>query len=337
MGVELARENSENWNRVEGSAAAPSTDLFAPDANQPYVSRLARDGAVTDATANSTAAYAFDTVDVGGRLQVSGGVRFDRFALDYLTRDAIGNETALDRTDSMASWRGGAVFKPRPEGSIYLGAGTSLNPSTEGLSLTTSTVALEPEKTRSVEAGTKWDAFGGRLGVNAAVFHTAKTNARTPGINPGDPPTVLQGEHIIRGVEFGASGNVNSQWQLFGSYTFMDSEITRSNNAAEVGKEFANTPDHTASLWTTYRIPRGVEIGGGVQYVGDRFNNNSGTRVAPAYWLLDAMAGYRLTERLTLRLNGLNLANKRYIDRVGGGHFIPGPSRSVMLTADVAF
>lgn len=36
-----------------------------------------------------------------------------------------------------------------------------------------------------------------------------------------------------------------------GSYTYMDSEITRSNNAAEVGREFANTPDHSLSLWTT--------------------------------------------------------------------------------------
>jgi catecholate siderophore receptor len=270
-------------------------------------------------------------------VQISGGVRFDRFALDYLTRNAAGEGTRLDRVDTMLSWRSGVVFKPRPEASIYAGAGTSMNPSTEGLSLTTSTVALEPERTRSVEAGTKWDALGGRLALNAAVFHTAKTNARTPGINPGDPPTVLQGEHIVRGVELGASGNVTSRWQLFGSYTFMNSEITRSNNAAEVGKEFANTPDHSASVWTTYRMPRGIEIGGGAQYVGDRFNNNSGARVAPAYWLLDAMAAYRISEQLTLRLNGLNLADEQYIDRVGGGHFIPGPSRSVMLTADVGF
>ena len=103
-----------------------------------------------------------------------------------------------------------------------------------------------------------------------------KTNARTPGINPGDPPTVLQGEHTVSGVEFGVNGNVTDRWQMFGGYTFMDSEITRSNNAAEVGKEFGNTPKHSFSLWTTYRLPRGVEVGGGAQYVGDRFNSNTG-------------------------------------------------------------
>jgi catecholate siderophore receptor len=336
-GVELTREDSENWNRIERSPAAPSTDLFSPNPRQPYVSRLLRDGAVNDATARSSAVYAFDTLDLKGRVQMSGGLRFDRFALDYLLRNAVGDEARLDRTDTMVSWRSGVVFKPRPEGSFYAGAGTSLNPSTEGLSLTTSTVALEPERTRSLEAGAKWDAAGGRLGLNAAVFHTAKTNARTPGINPGDPPTVLQGEQIVRGVEIGATGSVNRRWQLFGSYTFMDSRIARSNTAAEVGREFANTPDHTLSVWTSYALPRGFDVGGGAQYVGNRFNNSNGLRVAPAYWLLDGMVAYRITDRLTLRLNGLNLANERYIDRVGGGHFIPGPSRSMMLTADVGF
>jgi catecholate siderophore receptor len=124
---------------------------------------------------------------------------------------------------------------------------------------------------------------------------------------------------------------------MFGGYTFMDSEITSSNVAAEVGKEFGNTPNHSLSLWSTFRLPRGVEIGGGTQYVGDRFNTNTGTRTAPAYWVVDAMAAYRVTDQLTLRVNGLNLANERYIDRVGGGHFVPGAGRSVMLTAGVGF
>jgi hypothetical protein len=48
------------------------------------------------------------------------------------------------------------------------------------------------KKSRSGEVGTKWDAFGGRLGMNAAVFQTAKTNARTQGID------ISQTGHRIR-------------------------------------------------------------------------------------------------------------------------------------------
>jgi catecholate siderophore receptor len=334
-GVELARETSVNWNRVELNPAAPSTDLFNPNPGEAYTSRLVRDGAVNDATARSAAVYAVDTVEINPHLQVNGGLRFDRFDLDYLTRTAAGADTLLGRADSMMSYRGGVVVKPTTSGSVYFGAGTSLNPSTEGLSLTTSTVTVEPEKTRSLEAGTKWDLAGGRFSWNAAAFHTVKANARTPGINPGDPPTVLQGEHVVRGIELGATGTINARWQLFGSYTFMRSEITRSNTDAEIGRAFANTPDHSLSLWSTFRLPWDVELGGGGQYVGDRFNSNTGTRTAPAYWIVDGMAAYRVNQRLTLRLNGFNLLDKRYIDRVGGGHFIPGPARSATLTLDV--
>ena len=148
---------------------------------------------------------------------------------------------------------------------------------------------------------------------------------------------MLQGEQTVSGLEFGVNGSVTDRWQLFGSYTFMRSEITSSNTNAETGKEFGNTPNHSFSLWTTYRLPRSIELGGGAQYVGDRFNSNTDTRTAPAYWVVDAMAACRVTEQLTLRINGLNLANRRYIDRVGGGHFIPGPGRSVMMTADIGF
>jgi catecholate siderophore receptor len=49
------------------------------------------------------------------------------------------------------------------------------------------------------------------------------------------------------------------------------------------------------------------------------------------------MAAYGVSDRLTLRLNGLNLANARYIDRLYAGHFIPGAGRSVMLTSEIGF
>ena len=103
-----------------------------------------------------------------------------------------------DRPHSRAGARG-AVYKPRSDGSIYLGYGTSTNPSAEGLALSAATVTLDPEKTRNFEVGTKWDVMGGRLSASAAVFRTEKTNARTPAINPGDPPTVLAGEQLVSG------------------------------------------------------------------------------------------------------------------------------------------
>lgn len=335
-GVELSYETEENYSRIETGPAPPATDLFRPNPSDPYGGAIVRTGERTEADATAAALYAFDTVNLGARWELSGGVRWDRFDVDHMPPSG---ETAA-RTDSMVSWRGGVVYKPRPEGSIYLGYGTSFNPSAEGLSLSTrggSLADIEPEKSRSYELGTKWEALGSRLSLNAALFRTDKTNARTAGLNPGDPPFVLDGEQRVSGLELGASGRLTSAWSLFGGYTYMQSEITKSNEADEVGNAFGNTPDHSFSLWTSYRLPWELELGGGVQYVGDRFNSSSGTRVAPSYRLFDAMAAYHVSDHLTLRLNVNNLTDEQYIDRVGGGHFIPGPGRSVALTTGIAF
>jgi catecholate siderophore receptor len=74
--------------------------------------------------------------------------------------------------------------------------------------------------------------------------------------------------------------------------------------------------------------------------VGDRYNNQSGNanvRVAPDYWLLDAMLGYQVSKNVSLQLNAFNLTDEDYIDRVGGGHFIPGAGRSAVLSANFNF
>ena len=52
---------------------------------------------------------------LGSRLELSGGLRWDRFDVDYESRAATGAITAFERTDDMVSWRAGAVYKPRAE------------------------------------------------------------------------------------------------------------------------------------------------------------------------------------------------------------------------------
>lgn len=335
-GLELSREQEENFTRIETGPETPVTDLFDPNPFDPYNGAIVRNGEFASATARTTAVYAFDTVAVSEQVDLSGGLRWDHFDVDY--RNADGEP--FQRTDREVSWRAGAVYKPHPTGSVYAGYGTSFNPSAEGLSLATrggSLEGVEPEKSRSVEVGTKWDLFGGRFAVSAAAFRTEKTNARTSGLNPSDPPIVLDGEQRVHGFEVALSGPITASWSAFGGYTYMQSRITESNESDEIGRAFGNTPEHSLNLWTTYALPWNVEIGGGTQYVGDRFNSSSGARTAPGYWLVDAMAAYRVSDQLTLRLNIYNLADEQYIDRVGGGHFIPGPGRSAALTSTIGF
>ncbi len=248
-----------------------------------------------------------------------------------------GVATELARTDEMVSWRGGVVYKPRANGSVYGGYSTAFNPSAEGLSLTAATAVIEPEKTKSLEVGTKWDVFREKLSLVAAFFRTDKTNARTPGINPGDPPTVLAGEQQVTGIELGASGRIGDRFSLQAGYSAMSSDIAASNTPAEVDNALALVPEQTFNIWATYEFPWKLTLGGGAQYMDSVYRNATNTATVPSYTLLSTMASYEVNRHLTLRLNGNNLADAEYVDRIGGGHYIPGPGRQVIVSTTVKF
>ena len=237
----------------------------------------------------------------------------------------------------MLSGRAGVVFKPLPQGSIYASYGSSLNPSLEGLSYNTANTVIDPEKTYTFEAGSKWDFFGGRMLLSGAGFRVEKTNARTPGILPGDPPQVLQGRQRVDGAELSVTGNINKNWQLLAGYTFLDSETVDSNTPAEIGKELVNTPRNSFNLWTTYRLPSGPTLGGGARFVGKRYGNTINTRFVDAYWTFDLMASYPISKYIDLKLNLYNLTDAFYFDRIGGGHIVPGPGRAAMISTSFRF
>ena len=57
----------------------------------------------------------------------------------------------------------------------------------------------------------------------------------------------------------------------------------------------------------------------------------------PSYWLFNAMLSYPLNDQASLQLNATNLFDEEYIDRVGGGHHIPGQARQIVLSARFNF
>jgi catecholate siderophore receptor len=252
--------------------------------------------------------------------------------------DPAGAAGPYERVDTHVTWRAGLTYKPVPQLSLYAGAGTSVNPSIENMTQTNVSEDLsnlEPERSRTYEIGAKWDGFGGRLLLNAAVFRTDKHNARTDGL-PGEPAVVLAGKQRVDGFEFGATGQLTEQWSIIASYSHIDSEILESNDPAEVGKHLRNVPDHSGTLWTVYELASGFEFGGGVRYVGERFTNEANNRRIGGYWLADATLAYEFMSGTTIRLNVFNLFDERYVDQVGGGHFVPGAGRSAIATVALA-
>jgi catecholate siderophore receptor len=329
-GLALTYENNQRQNR---SAPNATTTLLNPNPNDVYTGAITLDPRFGDITGKSVALYAFDTMKLNKYVELNGGLRFDRFDVDGVSTTLV----PVKRLDEMVSWRTGMVVKPKEEGSIYVSYATSLSPSLEGLSYSTANTDIEPEKTYNLEVGSKWDLIGERLSLNGAIFRVEKTNARTPGILPDDPPQVLQGRQRVQGVELGASGGITRSLRVFGAYTLLDSEIIKSNTPAEVGSRIQNTPRNSFNIWTTYLLPHRITLGGGPRFVGRRFGNSINTRQVEAYWLLDVMASLPVSKHIDLRLNLYNLTNEYYFDRLGGGHLVPGAGRSVLVSAGFRF
>lgn len=344
IGLEAGREGTSNRNQSQVTNQPP-IDINHPDpAQDPLGPMPANLGNPSETKLDLAALYAFDTLQLGRKWEVTGGARWDRVDVDYTLRDrATGNVTALSRADRMLSWSAGAVFKPRKNASVYASVGTSFNPSVDagtvgaGLSdLPTSAnnVNLEPEKTENLELGGKWELGGGRAIVTGALFRTTKSNARTRGATT--EPFVLAGEQQVDGVEVGLNGHLTERWTVLAGYSHLDSEFVQSSNPAEEGMRLAFTPENTFNVWTDYRL-RALSLGGGAQYMDSVFRNAVNTAEVPSYWLLGAMAAYDVTPSLTLRLNANNLTDEHYVDRIGGGHYIPGAGRSLTLTAEFGF
>lgn len=331
-GVDVSREHSTFAGYTLTGSPPPIDDLNDPDPDDEFTGSVTARRPTRDATGNTVGLFAFETLTVSPHLELNGGIRWDRFRAEY--QDSLGAPLDPAGTTTEAfTWRAGAVAKPVQNGSVYAAYGTSFNPSGETLALDgRGNANLDPERSHSIEVGTKWGFFRERMLLSAAVFRTEKTNARMT--NPEDPsgPQILAGDQRVDGVELGASGQITEGWSLYGGYSYMDSEIV-DGAEADIGKPFANTPKHSGNLWTTYRTPLGLEVGGGVRYMGERFVRND--FYAPEYTVWDAEAGYTLNGSLTLRLNLFNLTDETYYEN--SRFWVPAPGRSVRLTAGVTF
>jgi catecholate siderophore receptor len=343
-GVEVARLTSLVDRYVNpfnsNNSWIPETQLLAPDPNQTHPVEPV--SSVQRTVADSEAIYATDTIGFGRYVDLIAGLRLDRFAARYAqTTVSTGALLHLDHTDEVASPRLALVVKPTPTQSYYLSYGTSFDPSAEALTLTTKTANLGPVKAKTLEAGAKTTLLDGGLLVTGAVFQTEVDNAQT---NDPDNPTVtiLNGDQRVRGFELGASGHVTRKLEISTGYTYLDGRTIASGTAAYVGKVIPNAARNAVNLWAEYQLDPAWEVGVGANYLDRRFADSGNTAVVPSYVVFDSMLAWRVSDRLSLQLNGYNLTDKLYYGGVyytsaSENHAVPGPGRTVKLTVRASF
>jgi catecholate siderophore receptor len=167
--------------------------------------------------------------------------------------------------------------------------------------------------------------------VNENVIFTVDATAIPPVYNQDD-------RQLVSGVTGGIAGQITQNWSMLFSAGYLDATQDTQNSATN-GNRLVLTPKVSGSLWSTYRLPRNLTVGGGIRFTDDVFINAANTIKSPGYKLVDGLVEYAVNSHFSLRLNLYNLTDELYIRNVNnnGGRYNPGQPRSAMLSSDVRF
>lgn len=378
-GLELMHERQKSLgfgtaaqtiNGVTYAAIAnPAANLYAPNAGDvlgvPY-----HTGADTDGSTNTIALYAFDTLQLNDRWQLNGGLRYERYRTKTDSRTIVTTSnqatypgyaagslapTGMSVSDSLASWKMGVLYKPAANGSIYASLANSLTPPGGSNFVLSSTAtnqnspSLDPQQTRNIELGTKWELLDNRLNLSAAVFRTE--NDKQISYDAVTGIYTQYGKTRVQGIELAAVGQITNFWQVSAGIAKTQTKALGQNSLGSTGA-VSNTdsvrwsPDLTATAWTSYTWGA-FTLGGGARYVSDQKRvvtagtalNVSNMPKIPSYWVTDLMAAYKVNRNVNLRLNIYNLFDKEYISTLNnnGARMVLGAPRSASLTAEFLF
>ena len=336
VGVDLNRQTRGGTQRGLPEDPGFSIDIFNPvlETEKPGLSDLTnflRDNKIRTDTAGF---YIQDQIALLNNLKLLLGGRFD--LLDQETNNFL-TDTNFNQQDNAFSPRIGLVYQPIEPISLYASFSRSFTPSS-AIGFDGST--LEPEKATQYEVGIKAEFLNGGLSATVAAFDITKQNI--PTIDPNNPDfSIPIGEVRSRGIELDVVGRITQGWNIIASYAYTDAEITESNDFT-AGTQLYNVPKHSASLWTTYELTRGslrgLGLGFGLFFVGDRTGDPSNTFKLPSYLLGDAAIYYR-TGNLRAGLNFKNIFNVNYIRSSSSFResVYPGDPFTVLGTVSIEF
>lgn len=330
FGLDLSRNKATTYGITVTNPAGLNVPYGHPDPDMPWGGSIAHSGATGVHTTRATGLYAFDTIELAPQWEASFGLRYDNYKVTSRTyASATDSWTTAHNNSDFVNGTAGLVYKPLPNGSIYLAYSTSSNPSAEGAGTGGSNASdsldnLDPERTESLELGTKWALFDDQLMLSAAVFQSEKDNARVTNAL-GETENI--GNTRVKGIELGFAGQITDKWGISGGYVYQDARlvdggytIPRGGTPDDAvpnpatGKQLTKIPRNSFSMWTTYQATPAVLLGGGVTYIDERMASysTSGSNAAlPESWRTDLMASYTFEEGTVLQLNVNNVFDEQ--------------------------
>lgn len=295
--------------------AVPDLDLYNPVYGGHQTIVPSTNPRVELLPAQQTGLYLQDQIK-WDRLVVTGGVRHDSAEMSN-TRvlPATGSRTlSYEQNASKTTGRLGAVYLFDSGWAPYVSYSTSFSPEI-GRDVTGQ--LLKPSEGKQIEAGIRYQPDNSNMSYTASVFNLVRTNVRTAA--PQDNSAVVQtGEVESRGLELEAKADVTRNLSVVAQYTYLDTEITKSNNG-DLGLGQPGAVKHSASVWGKYGFNMGGSVRGysavGLRYASQArsYQDYSNRNIQnPSYFLVDTAFGFDAGPwRFSFNIN--NLFNKQIL------------------------
>ena len=281
--------------------------------------------------AKSWSGYLQDQIDIGERINLLAGVRYDH------ARQSDHGTTQYESDDKAWSPRVGLVFKPVPNISLFADFTRSFQSKPEP---TIDGKPIDPEKGKQYEAGVKAELFGGRLGGTLAVYQLTREN-----VTQQDPNNVgyniNAGVQRSRGVELDLSGSISPSVKVIANGAYTDATVRESTDYAR-GNQLIGVPKWSGSFWLTWEpidgALRNFGLGGGVFAASNRQGDLENSFSIGGYTRLDSSVWYKLADKVRLSLNVKNITNDYYMESsVSRSQVVPGEGRSFLVGLSGSF
>lgn len=174
---------------------------------------------------------------------------------------------------------------------------------------------LQPETSKSWDAGITQRLLGGAIEVGATWFHRDTNNlidfVSCPvqtGICENRPFGTYDNVRRARaeGVELSMVLKPVEALDLSANYTWLDTENR------DTGLDLARRPRQSVNASIDYRWPFGLQTGATITHVDSSFDNASNSRKLEGYVLVDVRASLPVTEKIELYGRIENLFDERY-------------------------
>lgn len=291
----------------------------------------------------STAAFLENRLDLGTRLTLNAGVRWDWIDLDI--DDTDDDSPVLRFKYKPNSFRAGGSWRFADGWKLYTQYGEAFMPpnfadiAAFSGPFSQPNFGLRPEESKTWQGGIAFTA--GPVSLDATYFRVTTDNEiafnSVTFINQNLTKTKREG------VELGLNWDISNKWGFDGQYTFIDATIEQQlDNPALNGKAIPMVPEHRFFGTLSYRPTATLTFALDNLYVDDQHVQSDNANSQPlldSYWVTDLRAIWNFHRNGKLIAAARNLFDEEYSSRavVSGSAFGAFPSNTIFFSPSPEF